>query len=103
MIVRESLNESMGYKTIFGSEVSHEEALQKSVRDFISNIVMDERGISEKAFGSVDAVMAEVKLVCEKHPEIYEEAQQYYESGKRLKFLAEQIYDKFIKNKDEDS
>ena len=95
--IAENLNESMGYKTIFGDEISHNEALQERLRRLITNIITEEKGISEKAFGSVDAVMAEVKLVCEKHPEIYEEAQQYYESGKRLKFLAEQIYDKFIK------
>ena len=70
-LVAESLNENMGYTDFFGKKVSHDESLQKDVRDWISNIVMDERGISEKAFGSVDDVMNEVKQLCEKHPEIY--------------------------------
>jgi len=91
----------MGYKTIFGTEVSHDEALQKSLRDSLTNIITGERGISEKAFSDYDSVMAEVQQFCEKNPEVYEMAQEFYEKGSRMTYLAEQIYDEFFKNEKE--
>lgn len=95
------MNESLAYTNFFGKQVSHEDALHSRIRDLISNIVMEERGISEKAFSSVDNVMAEVKNVCETNPEIYEEAQKFYDKRIRLEGLAEQIYQKyFVKEKE---
>jgi hypothetical protein len=92
-----NLNENLGYKTIFGKEVSHEEALQKTIRDLIINIIVDERNISEKSFKEYDKVISEVKQLCIDNPEIYEKAQEYYEKDKRLKLLAEECYDKYYK------
>ena len=93
----QKMNENMGYETIFGKVVSHEEALQKRIRDLITNIVTEERGISEKAFSSYDDVMNEVKNICDNNSEIYEWAQDYYDSGSRLNLLAEEIYEKYFK------
>lgn len=92
-----NINENMGYKTIFGKEVSHDESLQKLIRDNIIQIIMDERGISEKAFKSYDEVIDEVKKLCDNNSEIYEKAEEYYQKGKRLKLLAEECYDKYYK------
>lgn len=92
-----NINENMGYKTIFGKEVSHDESLQKLIRDNIIQIIMDERGISEKAFKSYDEVIDEVKKLCDNNSEIYEKAEKYYQKGKRLKLLAEECYDKYYK------
>lgn len=96
-LVAESLNENMGYKSFFGNDVSHKEALQKRVRDLITGIITDERGISEKAFSDYDNVMSEVKTLCENNPEIYERTQKSYEQKKRLNLLAEEIYEKYFK------
>lgn len=93
------LNENMGYTNFFGKEISHNEALQKSIRDNLTHIITDERGISEKAFSDYDSVMAEVKNVCENNPEIYEKAEDFYQSGRRMSFLAEEIYEKYFKSK----
>lgn len=95
--MQESLNENMAYIDFFGKKVSHQEALQKRVRDSITQIIMDERGISEKAFSSVDDVMEEVKRVCDENPEIYEIAQEFYDNGKRFEYLAEQMYELYFK------
>jgi hypothetical protein len=103
MLVKESLNESMGYKTIFGTEVSHEEALQKSLRDHLTEIITAERGISEKAFSDYDSVMSEVKQFCENNPEIYEMAQEFYENSRRMSLLAETLYDEYFKNESKES
>jgi len=92
-----TLNENMGYKTIFGKEVSHKEALEKSIRDNIIHIIMEERGISEKAFKTLDEVINEVKQLCKDNSEIYKKSEEYYQKGKRLKFLAEECYDKYYK------
>jgi len=42
--------------------------------------------------------MANVKNICEENSEIYERAEEYYQSGKRLNLLAEEIYEEFFKN-----
>jgi len=92
------LNESMGYTDFFGKKVSHEDALHKSIRDYIVNIAMDDLHISEKSFKEVDNVIDKVKNICNKNPEIYEQTEEYYKSGKRLNLLAEKIYDEYFKN-----
>lgn len=100
-LVAESLNESLGYKTIFGNNVSHEEALQKNIRDLVSNIIMEERGISEKSFSSIDNVMEEVRNFFDDNPELYEKTQQFYEQKRRIKYLAEEIYQKYFNQKED--
>jgi len=93
-----NLNENMGYKSFFGKEVSHEKALQERIRSLILNVIMDERKISEKSFGIVDEAIKDVKELCKNNTDIYSLAEQYYQDGKRLKLLAEEVYDKYIKN-----
>jgi len=96
MIVREALNENMGYRDFLGREISHNEALQKRIRDLIVGVVVEERGISEKSFSLYDSVINEVKEICDKHPDIYTEAEKYYEKNKRLNLLAEEVYQKYF-------
>lgn len=92
------MNESMGYTDFFGKNISHEEALQKRIRDLITNIITDERGISEKAFSAYDSVIDEVKNICAENPEIYEIANECYNQNKRLELAAEYVYSKYFKN-----
>ena len=93
----EKINETMEYTSFFGKKVSHESALQKRIRDLISNIIMDELKISEKSFKQYDQVIEIVKDVCGKNEKIYEESEEYYTDGKRLNFLAEKVYDEYFK------
>jgi hypothetical protein len=102
-LVSESLNESMGYTDFFGNKVTHETSLQKKIRNLVTDVIMEERGISEKAFSSVDDVIREVKEVCDSNPKIYEKSEEFYKSGKRLQFLAEEIYEEYFKKKNENS
>ena len=95
-IVNESLNENMGYRTILGEEISHNDALQKNIRDLITQIIVNVRGISEKAFSDYDNVMNEVKNVCDKNPDIYKRTQEFYDQKRRLNLLAEEIYEKYF-------
>jgi len=97
-LVNESLNENMSYTSFLGKEVSHDEALQKSIRDSITHVITDERKISEKAFEAYDSVMEEVKNMCLANPEIYKQAEEYYKEGKRLSLLAEEVYEKYFKS-----
>ena len=92
-----NINENMGYKSFFGKEVSHEDALQDRIRSLIIHIVTEERNISEKSLSKYDEVIDEVKNICNDNPEIYQEAQIFYDKKKRLNLLAEQVYDKYIK------
>jgi hypothetical protein len=95
------MDESMGYTDFFGKKISHEDALHKSIRDYIVNIMMDDLHISEKSFKEIDNLIEKVKNICNKNPEIYEQAEEYYQSGKRLNLLAEKIYDEYFKNLNE--
>jgi hypothetical protein len=95
-LVSESLNENMRYKDFFGKEISHNEALQKFFRDTLVNIIVDERGISEKSFSMYDDVINEVKVLCDNNPYIYEMANKFYNQKRRINLLAEQIYDKYF-------
>ena len=40
--------------------------------------------------------MNEVKNICDKNPEIYEKAQEFYNQKRRLNLLAEKIYEKYF-------
>lgn len=90
------MNESMAYTDFFGKSISHENALQKSIRDLIVDVIMEDRKISEKSFKEVDSIINEVKIVCENNPEIYILAQKFYDEHKRLNLLAEQIYQEYF-------
>lgn len=92
----EKVFEDMSYTTIFGNKISHNEALEKRIRDNIVSIIVDELGISEKSFKQYDNVIEEVKQLCNDNPEIYEKSQKYYENNKRLELLAELMYDKYF-------
>ena len=93
-----NFNENLGYKTIFGKEVTHNEALQKRIRDNITQIIIEEKQISEKDFTRSEEVMNNVKNFCNENKSIYVEADDYYKNNKRLELLAEITYDKYFKN-----
>ena len=96
-LVKEQLNENMGYKTFLGKDISHENVLKDRIHSLIINIIMEEREISEKSFKLYDEVIEEVKNICETNPEIYDEAEQYYKNNRRLQYLAEKIYENYFK------
>lgn len=85
----------LSHKTIFGKEVSHEEELRSRIKSQIVHILMDEESVSEKSFGKVDDIVNRVNslfdnsmfLICEK----------MYSEGKRINYIAESIYDMYIK------
>ena len=89
-LVRESLNENLGYKSFLGKEVSHQEALQKQIRDHITHIITQERGISEKGFSDYDSVMNEVKHICEENSEIYEKAEEFFTMTLKIDYESEE-------------
>ena len=93
------LNENLGYKDFFGKEKTHKEVLEKTIRDNIIHIIIDERKISEKSFNLYDSVINEVEQLCKNNAEIYKNAEIYYQTGKRLELLAEEYYDKFYNKK----
>lgn len=90
-----NINENLGYTNFFGKKVSHEKELQNRIRSLIINILTEERKISEKAFSKYDEVIDEVKNLCNENSEIYIKAQEYYDKGKRLNLLAEEVYDNY--------
>ena len=96
----DKLNEaSMAYTDFFGKKISHEAALAKTIKDDITQVIVDDRKISEKAFESYDKVIQEVKQFISEHPEILEKANNYYKEGRRLQFLAEEVFDTYFRKK----
>lgn len=93
-LVKESLNEQMAYS--FYEVPSDEDRVNKKLRDILTNIIMDERQISEKSFSEVDKVSKEVKDFCDSKPIIYTKARLYDQAKKRLQFLAEKIYERYF-------
>lgn len=93
-LVKESLNEQMAYS--FYEAPSDEDRVNKKLRDILTNIIMDERQISEKSFSEVDQVSKEVKDFCDSKPIIYTKARLYDQAKKRLQFLAEKIYERYF-------
>ena len=91
-------NEGMEYTDFFGEKISHETALKKRTRDLITQIIVDEVGISEKSFTRYDQVIDHVKNMCDSNPEIYKNSEKYYNGGKRLQYCAEKIYYKYFKS-----
>ncbi|NMC59121.1 MAG: hypothetical protein GYA51_07035 [Candidatus Methanofastidiosa archaeon] len=89
------MNEQMAYS--FYETQSDDDRVNKRLRDILTNIIMDERQISEKSFSEVDQISKEVKDFCDSKPIIYTKARLYDQAKKRLQFLAEKIYERYFK------
>lgn len=88
----------LSYTTIFPNKktISHEESLKEKVKSNIVHIIMEENKISEKAFSKFDQV---INLVKDKFSEeMLKFALNEYESGKRLKYISEILYNDYFKN-----
>lgn len=90
-------NKSLEYEDFFGEIISHDDALKERIRSELSSIIMDELKISEKSFSQIDEVFKTVKDMCEE-TSIYSETNDLYNNKKRLKYIAEMMYDKYFVN-----
>lgn len=89
-------NKDLSYTSFFGKSISHKEALFSRVKSNITDIVNQERGISEKDFKRYDKSS---NLVNEKiSDEILEEIVSLYEQNKRINYISEILFDKYFKN-----
>ena len=85
----------LSYKTIFGKTYTHEESLIQNVRDAFVNILAEENNVSEKSFKQYDKIIEEAKeLITD---DVTNEVVELYSNGKRIKYIAEYLYDK-LKN-----
>ena len=92
-LVKESLNEQMAYS--FYEAPSDEDRVNKKLRDILTNIIMDERQISEKSFSEVDQISKEVKDFCDSKPIIYTKARLYDQAKKSILYM-ESSFKEFI-------
>ena len=83
---------SMAYTNFFGKKISHQESIQKEIRDKVYYILAQERSISEKDFTNSDILSKEILEFFNTRPDLYLKADEYYQSNKRLELLAEEIY-----------
>jgi hypothetical protein len=90
-IIKES--KDLSYNTIFGKSVSHDQELKNRIISYIVDILMEENGVSEKSYSKVDEIVTNVKNVFTE--ELFIETQSLYNQNKRLKFIAEILYDKY--------
>lgn len=85
----------LSYNDFFGKNISHIESLGSRIKSDIIEIIMDENSISEKSFNEYNKI---IKLVEEKFNEdILSKAVELYNSGKRIKYIAEILYDEYFK------
>ncbi len=96
-IIKESKeSKDLSYTTIFGKKVSHQEEFKNRLRSGIMQILMDERGVSEKSFTRLDELQNEVKnKLSEEH---YNYAETLYKDNKRINYIAELLYGKLFEN-----
>ncbi len=92
------INEGLEYTDFFGKQVSHNEALLSRVKGYLIDILQEENQVSEKDFTRMDEIMKEAKDFVQKDTTIIDEATKYYESNRRLKLLAELLYEKMKSN-----
>lgn len=86
----------LSHKTIFGKEVSHEDELKSRIKSKIVNIIMDEESVSEKSFSKVDDIVNRVNNIFD--DSMFKLSEKMYSEGKRINYIAESIYDTYIKN-----
>lgn len=91
------ISENLSYTDIFGKIHTHDEVLKQNVIDRITQIIIDELGLSEKNFKQYDIVSSYVKNIFENETELYDEAVDYYNNEKRIELFAEIIYDKYFR------
>lgn len=89
-------NKSLAYKDFFEKDISHNEALKSKVINELLSVISDECKISEKSFKQIDEVLEGLREFVSE--EIIQEADQWYQSGKRLTYFAEKVYDEQLRN-----
>lgn len=86
---------NLGYKDFFGKKVNHREAFVSYLKSSLYEIMMEEKEISEKAFDKVDDV---IEMVDSKLSSLdLSKYHKMYDNNKRLKYIAEIIFDKHFK------
>ena len=85
---------SLAYKSFFGDSVSHEEELKKRISDSITDIIMEQEKVSEKSFSKVDDIIKRVNDFFT--PEILAKSEKLYQSGKRINYISEILYDEYF-------
>lgn len=86
----------LSYKTVFGKNVSHEEELKNRIKGSIINIIMEEEMVSEKSFKKIDEISNRVNTILDEN--LFLLASKMYAEGKRIKYIAEMLYEGYIKN-----
>lgn len=85
---------NLAYKTFFGKNVSHNDALLEKISSNISTIIAHEYNISEKSFKLYDiAINISKEILNENKEDIIKKGNEYLKNNSRLELLSEQIYD----------
>ena len=88
-------SKDLSYIDFFGKKVEHNESLRKNIVDSIVNIITEENNISEKSFGEYQKVIDLVKSKF--NDDMLKNALDMYNSGKRISYISEVIYDENFK------
>jgi hypothetical protein len=85
---------NLAYETIFGKKYTHEEALKSMIIGSLSDIIREENNVSEKDFQKYDQVITQSNDIITH--DVLETISDMYNSGKRVQYIAEYIYDTHI-------
>ncbi len=88
------MNRNLSYKNIFGQEYTHLESLRDKIVNGVIHIEMDENHISEKSFRELDQLRDRIESIIT--DKIIEDADQLFQSGKRIRYISEKIWDETL-------
>lgn len=88
---------NLAYETIFGKKHTHEEALKSMIIGSLSEIIREENNVSEKDFQKYEQIITQSNDIITH--EVFETISEMYNSGKRVQYIAEYIYDTHTINK----
>jgi len=89
---------NLAYETIFGRKYTHEESLKAMISGSLSDIIREENNISEKDFAKYDQIIKQTDEIIT--DDVFEFINDMYNNGKRVKYIAEHIYDTYINKTD---
>ncbi len=92
------MSKDLSYTRIFPrrEEISHETAFKERLKSHLVTIIREERSISEKDFKRYRVAMDLVDSTM--NDEIIKFANSEYNSGKRIEYVSEIVYDKYFKD-----
>lgn len=95
MIIKKYNELNENFYSYFGMK---EPTFEDNIRSYVVEIVREVKHVSEKSFQQYDEIIKQVKDLFKSNTEIKKTINEFKEKGYRKQFIAEHIYENYIKN-----